>query len=343
MSPRPENNPNSKAADLTADSEEFVLPKAPPLPQPGKIRHFASSQDVNPALLSAEESTGDGASASTLPSTSQDLRSKVPPRKPHESPMQETGLGKSSRTEAPEVDGEVPPVACANNSDYGRNGLIALIIFLLAVIVVLLAFNQKESPKQTTINPVVPVAIPTRIAEEENEIRRENEKMSSQLLEMTSQNKNLKEQVRALSNARDKAVSDLGRASEASGKEATALRAEVARLETLVRNSRPAQDTKSAVREPIPEPQVAGAIYRVSGLREGDTLNVRSGPGSGFSVVTQLHPGVRVTVTGDGVANEADWWLPCILSGQAADPAAGVSKPWTAKGWVNSAFLEEEE
>lgn len=166
--------------------------------------------------------------------------------------------------------------------------------------------------------------------------------MRRQLVERTAQAKQLKEQLRTLSNARDKAVSDLDRANDVSAKESAALRAEVVRLESLVRNSRPPQETTSTARDPLPDQQVVGTVYRVSGLREGDTLNVRSGPGAGYSVVTQLQLGVRVTVTGAAVANRPDWWLPCYLSGKVTNHTIGESKPWEAKGWINSAFLEKE-
>lgn len=52
--------------------------------------------------------------------------------------------------------------------------------------------------------------------------------------------------------------------------------------------------------------------------------------------------GVRVIMTGAAVANGADWWLPCYVRGRVPDPATGASKPWAAKGWIHSAFLEED-
>ena len=197
-----------------------------------------------------------------------------------------------------------------------------------------------ESPQQTSTSPV---ALPPEESEARvNELQSDNQTMRRQLTEMAAQNKQLKEQTKTLSDSRDKAVSDLGRANNAANKDLSGLRAEVARLEAIVRNSRQPKESTSTASEPHPEPQVVGTVYRVSGLREGDTLNVRSGPGSGFSVVTQLHLGVRVTVTGSAVANGTDWWLPCYLSGKVVDPTTGASKPWTAKGWINSAFLEED-
>jgi hypothetical protein len=256
--------------------------------------------------------------------------------------VKEIRLEEPPRAKARELDQESPPVKNTNDSESGRNGLIGVILVLLLVIVGLLIFmNYRESPQQITTDTVVPPL--EEIEAKVNKLQGENETMSRQLVEMTAQTKQLEEQLKTVRNAKDKVVSDLGRANSAADKELTGLRAEVARLETLVRNSRPPQETTPTVREPIPQPQIAGKVYRVSGLREGDTLNVRSGPGSEFSVVTQLHPGVRVTVSGTGAANGADWWLPCYLSGQVADPATGVSKPWTAKGWINSAFLVEDD
>ena len=56
-----------------------------------------------------------------------------------------------------------------------------------------------------------------------------------------------------------------------------------------------------------------GKSFCVRGLRPGDTLNLRSEPGTNYSVISSIPNGVKVTVTGDAVMNGPDAWLPCVF------------------------------
>lgn len=340
MSLEPPNSPK-KVADITGESEEFVLPKAPPVLLPKRSRPSTPARLEDQSLPSAEEESRDHTPAPAVSASPQDRRPMAPPRQRHESPVQQIRLERPPRAEARERD-EKSPAKTSHDSELWRNEYIGVILVLLFVIVVLLvSMTGNESPQPTSTNAEVSPSKGNEVRV--NQLQSANETMRRQLVEMTAQIEQLKGQLETLHDAREDAVSDLGRATSASDKELAGLRAEVARLETLVRGSKPAQQTTAAVvREPPPEPQVEGKAYRVIGLAEGDTLNVRSGPGSGFSVVTQLPLGVRVIVTGEAVPNGADWWLPCYLRGRVPDPATGASKPWAAKGWIHSAFLEED-
>jgi hypothetical protein len=292
---------------------------------------------VDQWIPTAGEVAGDDAPVPEIPTTLQ----PDPQQHPLQPSEEHVVLDDSPCAEVGEDHDKSQPAVEPHDSDPGRKELIGVISILLLVIIGLLIFMAGgASPQQTAANPVV--SPPEESEAAANELRGENEAMRVQLAEMAAQAKQLRDQLETLSDARDKAVSDLGRANSSSDKELTGLRAEIARLESVVSNSKPTPESSSTVREPLPEPQVVGTVYKVSGLRPGDTLNVRSGPGSGFSVVTQLHLGVRVTAAGSAVANGDDWWFPCHLSGKIVDPATGTSKPWTAKGWINSAFLEED-
>jgi hypothetical protein len=338
MSSEPPNKPK-RGADLTGESEEFVLPKAPPILLPKKSRQSAPARPEDRSLPSAEEEAHKD--APDPPVRSQNRQPSSPPRQGHEHPVQRITLKEPPSAAAREHDQKIPKVKLTHDSDHGRNRFIGIILILLLVIVFLIvSVTDSESPKAP--NTGAQVLPPKEIDLRANELQITNENMRRQLVEMTAQKEQLKGQLETSHDAREKAVSDLGQARSASEKELAGLRAEVARLEALVRTSEPPKEAIPAVREPLPEPRVEGKAYRVSGLLEGDTLNVRSGPGSGFSVVTQLPLGVRVIVTGAAVPNGTDLWLPCYLRGEVADPATGASEPWTARGWIHSAFLEED-
>lgn len=92
----------------------------------------------------------------------------------------------------------------------------------------------------------------------------------------------------------------------------------------------------------VPEVQQSGQSYRVIGLRPGDTLNLRSGPGTNYSVITAIPNGVKVTVTGDAVMNGPDAWLPCVFRMSIVDPTTGIKKVLDQKCWINSYFVEPE-
>ena len=68
------------------------------------------------------------------------------------------------------------------------------------------------------------------------------------------------------------------------------------------------------------------ADYKVSGVSANDRLNVRSGPGANFKVVTTLPNGAgHIRITGDIVNNGGNEWVP-------------ISFP-DGKGWTRAVFL----
>ncbi len=94
--------------------------------------------------------------------------------------------------------------------------------------------------------------------------------------------------------------------------------------------------------EKAPAVQQEGQSYKVTGLRPGDTLNLRSGPGTNYSVISAIPNGVKVTVTGDAVMNGPDDWLPCVFRMSIVDADTGIKKVWDQKCWINSYFVEPE-
>ena len=85
--------------------------------------------------------------------------------------------------------------------------------------------------------------------------------------------------------------------------------------------SRPAEPSPVVAPEPI--------TYRVSGVREGDYLNVRQGPGSNYPTVTRLRMDTGGIILGTGrVANGTTVWQQISVNGMS--------------GWVNSDFISAE-
>jgi hypothetical protein len=66
--------------------------------------------------------------------------------------------------------------------------------------------------------------------------------------------------------------------------------------------------------------------YKIVGLAENDTLNVRSRPDEKSSIVTKLRNGYNgITINGEVVWNGGDDWVPILFS--------------NAKGWVRPKYL----
>lgn len=120
----------------------------------------------------------------------------------------------------------------------------------------------------------------------------------------------------------------------------------LAELDRVKRSQPQPRPTPAAEpRLPAPPRQSTAArdrvmMYRVNGLGYGDFLNVRSGPGAGYPVLIRLQNGVKVLAAGDGVTNEADLWLPCLIDKVFTDPMTGTGQTIKQKGWVHSSFVE---
>jgi hypothetical protein len=80
-----------------------------------------------------------------------------------------------------------------------------------------------------------------------------------------------------------------------------------------------------ASQRPVAHPQEP-RIFEITAVPEGETLNIRSGPGLNFPIVAKLANGVGgVQIRGEAVLNEKDEWVPIIVRG--------------TKGWTRPKFL----
>lgn len=150
----------------------------------------------------------------------------------------------------------------------------------------------------------------------EAQIASERESYSSKLEESARQARNSEERAASLLNDNELLKKQLAAANETQRMQAPATAA-------------------------VPARQASEYTHRVSGLRPGDTLNVRAGPSVQQQTVAQLRNGVRITVTGEAVTNGPDLWLPCVITGSTPDSTTGAARPWRQNGWVNSMFVEE--
>jgi hypothetical protein len=117
-------------------------------------------------------------------------------------------------------------------------------------------------------------------------------------------------------------------------------------LAQLDRSQKQLQTTTSQT-TPAYEPEQKASVnpinntrYRVTRLANGDTLNLRAGPGANYAIVVSLYNGTEILVTGDSVRNEQDAWLPCSLEVNSKDPRTGLRKIIKRTGWINSYFVE---
>lgn len=70
----------------------------------------------------------------------------------------------------------------------------------------------------------------------------------------------------------------------------------------------------------------SGSGYRITGLPAGETLNIRSGPGTNFTITGELPNGKNgIQITGDGVMNGEAEWVPISYPG--------------GKGWARTKYL----
>ena len=87
MSSEPPNSPK-KVADLTGESGEFILPKAPPNILPNKSRHSPAARPENQSLPSDEKEAPHDVQAPPIAAVTQILQPKSPPRQEHEHSVQ---------------------------------------------------------------------------------------------------------------------------------------------------------------------------------------------------------------------------------------------------------------
>jgi hypothetical protein len=107
-----------------------------------------------------------------------------------------------------------------------------------------------------------------------------------------------------------------------------------------------------AARQRVPQPVLIGGAESSEGcagtatvtVREGSTLNLRSGPGTGYAVVARLPPGQTVSIC----QSPGNGWVGVVVHRRGRVSDCGLSdaglraKPYAGpcdSGWVKEEFL----
>jgi hypothetical protein len=214
-------------------------------------------------------------------------------------------------------------------------GLICAVVVLLVVIII--QFNQASD------HETPPVLSAMGNDSELAAARNETKAARSEIAQGERKIRDLEEQLMASLNTAEERVASLLEKNKRLEMLSSDLSSETARLKSqLLTTTRPTTVPESL--PPVQKTPVAqqdGKIYRVAGLRTGDNLNIRSGPGTSYPTIAALQNGVRVTVIGDAVMNGPDAWLPCSMVLSGVDPTTGSNRSWNQKCWINSFFLEQ--
>jgi len=335
------NESDMKGSDDIDDSEAFFLPLAPPPPPVNSDRWRAAPKAEAAAPSSAVDADGESDFVSNGTSLTRREPSSLSDAGVDSSPVE----GQSVAIETPlatEDVVEVERTASPENTaaPIKNSGSAPFVLVLCSIIIGLLIFIANKNGDAPAMS--APIVQSSGVTERElisarEEVRSMREKMAELTLDLSR----MKNEADAMQSAADSKIEEGVRNSRTSDDKVSALKAEVERLNQLVRSS-PAVERKPVRVAEVPMiPQAEGTLYRVSGLYPGDTLNVRSGPSVQNPVVNRLQNGVKVRVIGRSASNGPDTWLPCLITGSEIDSNTGLSIPWQQKGWINSMFVEE--
>lgn len=214
-----------------------------------------------------------------------------------------------------------------------------VLVLIIIIVGLLLLIANKDGDKTASLAPVVQAS--ENFEKESISARQEVEVLRKKVTELTNRLRGLNAEADAKQAAVESKLTESVTQKRAADEKMSGLQAEVVRLDQLVRRASAAEEERSSAAEVPTLPHAEETLYWISGLRPGDTLNVRGGPGVHHPVVNQLHEGVRVTATGPPVSNGPDSWLPCLILDTVTDPDTGLSHPREQSGWINSMFVEE--
>jgi len=322
------SDPETPGKFLTSQSEmsdDCILPIAPPAsPSPSRTGSSTKSQTKKLPIKTPAVSAIPPADTARPPAATQLL---LPPEATDQEPRGEQDAS---------FDEEIPDGSKQSRS----NSLVVLLSVAVAALVVVIIIQHNSEPGR---NP------PTIASSSENEIelvkvRSDAEVLRREKAQMVGTIRGLEERLEDTRSAAERNQAKLLEEYHKVSRIRTDLISENSELKAQLKS---AAQTTSVPEMPKPAqkpPSVlqGGQSYRVTGLRPGDTLNLRSGPGTNYSVISAIPNGVKVTVTGDAVMNGPDAWLPCVFRMSMVDPTTGIKKVWDQKCWINSYFVESE-
>jgi hypothetical protein len=318
---------SGKPADTQiGESDEFVLPVAPPpAPPPSRTTPAATSASGRSSKLPAPENN-----APPLPILRKINEKETLPVHSNTESETDNNYGASSDASAP-----------SNGEKAAPSSLVAWLACAVVILLVVVIIQYNHTSEY------IPAPVPSS-AEAEGELSKARAEAEGSRREIEQMEANIRGREEHLAASQDAAERKMARLAEENKKLKELnleLSAETSRLkERLQTATRLATGSESPPPgQKTPAVQQDGQAYRVTGLRPGDTLNVRSGPGVSNPVVTALHNGARVTVTGASIMNGPDEWLPCTITLNGVDPATGYNRSWDQKCWINSFFIERSD
>lgn len=328
-----------QAPDQIGESDDFVVPVAPP---PAPLGHEPGLKRTGGTISEPSSSTnayGDRASAPSEP------RAVSAPAV--DEPYSETP------SQSPHLISE-PPVQSAPWY------LVILLVFLVIGLLLVIVNKSNERPR------ITPPVFSSGIDEIELvSARGEAESMRKKASQMGQRISELEQQQEAERKDAETRVKKLLREKKILEDSSSNSIAEVERLKRQLLSTNPKDPQRPAPLQDAPssmllpslfepkdpprpaplraEPVVSNnsTLYRVTGLIEGDTLNVRTGPGASNPIVIRLYNGVELSVVDAALTNGSDIWLPCLIDKTFTDPSTGLTKSMKLKGWVNSIFVEQ--
>jgi len=299
------------------ESDDFDLPIAPPTPP---------LRTAGAPVISAD--TGDTSSESVT-TTRVSTQSN---------PLFSTPVESTEESDAP------PDVPILNTPNQTPSKAITVV--LACVILLLLVIMGIQSNQEPYHDPTVAASQ----ADKERKLvasREEARTYQNELEQMTRKIKDLEEQLETSQTESKNKLAGLLRENGILTEKGSELNVEIVKLKNQLQTALSRATAQPLQKSPEPARESnANAVdqrdyprYIVTGLRPGDYLQVRSGPGSNYDSISYLLNGNEISVIGAAVMNDTDEWRPCHVTVNRPNPAAGSTQTLTLKGWVNSYFI----
>lgn len=294
------------SSDRENQFDDFLMPDRPPA-NPGGVTTPIRRKDGKDQAGEAEPKSG-----APLQSTKHQASQEAP----------EAGVSESHAGEQ----------TVASETGIGLAWGLVLVLGLIVIVqgALLLSRANTPTPKQDVSSQANPIPAANRaepVDQAATSWQGKEQQLMSEIEEARAQIARERTQHQAQIKAKDSAYDELASEFDDLGDQNRSL---VKQLEELKRSSAVVPQPQ---KEPRKEPEKTQPLYErtfmVRGLREGDSLNVRTGPDTSYPVVDRLYNGSTIKVIGPGVSNGGDNWVPCS------------AKYRFEKGWVNSFFLHE--
>ena len=336
-------NSRKPTASQLGDSDDFVLPVAPPAVP---VEHKPlNSRPVTqpPVVLSSHIAAGQGSAFSSHQPSAEHHQTSAAPRQPRPSsppssilsppPLIQTIPNKESRDSSPSTSVPVIAETSGKSASWSLVGILGFIVIILFTLLV----NKDDKALPITTSTTLAFEDHARaLAAAQSKIEAARSKNAKIELGM----RELEDQLAVEKRNSEEKIANLIRQQRALESNRVELMVEVDRLKRQILASTAKVQFPAPAPQPEPVAQNTATTHKISGLVYGDYLNIRSGPGANFSVVRKLQNGDLVSVVGSSVTNESELWAPCLIEVTSIDPATGVAQSLKKKGWVNAHFLD---